>query len=823
MIVFPQHLDGDVQGIVQTKTESWIEKITEAASWAKSTFKVTLLGPTGVQDNLWQWIIDKNFILARSAVLFNHSRVRHFLDHVVLNNTFEPKFEPDISKLPELAHVMRDLVENMKLKATTISDPLSCTVEQITQIDTDDVAAVRDADQGGAFGYVSVVESTEVDSSTRPTYFETIRNTTSGATKEAVIHRGENPVNEFVDNGANIMRLFRSHFPLMQLDYTGKTTVSSTGSKAPISGGKKVVSRPLQAKGTVTVTDMRHMLLQYPAQIAKELPLIFYLANQTQRHAVLRNTSVRVQHGQEKRFHAMMNDPAFEKRLTDAIADPNTADANQLFRTCVQIFTSVGQSKPWSAHQRRAMLPRMYALADRHAQASIFYTIAVDDTRSAFTVRLSIPSKTNAHFPGFATENARSFWQKEGGDVDPSVQGEMKSMLDALKGEGCIVLEFGGKTDKFTKMHYQRLVVENPVAATQVFELLTQAAKRILFKVDDVSKKTHAKFVCNPGDTFPKMYAPNGLPGIFSVVTADVDVVEENKRGSMHLHGLNWTSLSPALLASLAGNAELWSMAATAIESQFKAEVSAAAHVLYKLHKAAGVLPMRASFTSGVNIPPSLETRTSAEISQDASISTLVLNGHFNHSFTCHKNNSGKKGCRSGYKAGHPVPLTTIHELVCSKEPIPTERLTADAGTPFRCSGPSPSCRRRWTGILDIPLHKMKTPPTDHDEPAVAPRDEEPIHIFLVKPEPKIAHFKRIQMHVDEGGKHPDDGCDDEEGNDNDDNDPTVRLNIIYIFIYLGNICTKTPLLPPQKKNPPPLPLQFSRRFTECLTSRPGT
>jgi len=814
VIVFPQHLDGDIEGIVQSKTKSWIEKMMEAASWVGSTFKVTLLGPAGEEDNLWKWIIDRNCILARNAVLFNHSLVRHFLDHVVLGNTSEPKFEPDISKLHELALVLCNLLDTIKLQVTNIRDPLSWTIEHITQTETDDVAAVRDADQGGALGYVAVLESAE-DSLPRPKYFETIHATTSGETKEAVIYRGGNPVNEFIENGANIMRLFRSHFPLMKLAYTGETTESCTRSKDKKGGSKGAVSRPLEAKGTVTVTDMRHMFLQSSAEIAKELPLLFYLANQTQRHAVLRSTSVRVLYGQEKRFHAITNNPAFEQRLTDAIANPDTADAEKLFRECVQIFTSVGQSKPWSAYQRQAMMPRMYALFDRHSQASIFYTIAVDDTRCAFTVRLSFPSKSNGHFPGFATENARCFWRKNGGDVDPSVCGEMKSMLDAFKGEGRIVLELGGQTDRFTKTHYQRLVVENPVAATQVFELLTQTAKRILFKVDDDSKKTHAKFVCGPGDTFPKAHAPNGPPGIFSVVTADVDVVEQNQRGSMHIHGLKWTSMSPTLLANLAGNAELWNIAAAAIETQFKAEVSAAAHTLYRLHKAAGVLPARASFTSAANIPPSLETRTPAQISQDDSISALVLNGHFGHSFTCHKNKSGENGCRSGYKAGHPVPQTTILELVCSKQPIPAERLTADAGKPFRCSGLSPECQRPWTGLLDIPLlHKKNC--TVHDTPtkatgkvaaAAAPQVQEPMRIYLVEPEPKIAQLKPLKMDVDDGGTHTGDGGDDSDGSDDDDNDPTVRFyHIFYYYLPL-----------------PPPPLHFTRRFTNYLTSRTRT
>jgi len=857
VIVFPQQLDEKFEGLVQSKTKSWIDKTMESTSWIESTFKVTLLGPKDERDNLWKWIIDKNFILVRSAVMFNHGKFRQFLDHEVLDNTSEPVFKFDESRLPELAKTLRELLVTMehKAKESAIIDDLSCTVEKITQDEADDVAAVRDRDQGGGLGYVAVLESAE-ESSTRQKYFETIRSTTSGEEKEAVIRRGDNPVNEFIENGANIMRLFRGHFPLMKLDYKGETTETCTGSKQKKANHKGATSRPLQAKGTLTVNEMKHMLLQGSAEIAKELPLLFYLANQVQRHTVLRSTVVRVLHGKEMLFHELAHDSGFEKRLTEAVQNPDTPDAEKLFRQCIQIFTSVGQSKPWSAYERQAVMPRMYALADRHSQPSIFYTIAVDDTRSVYTVRLSFPSRSNEHFPGFATENARSYWQKNAGDVHSSVQGEMRAMLDALTGEGCINIELNGKTDPFTKMQYQRLVVENPVAATQVFELLTQTAKRILFRVDSDAKKTHPKFDCRPPDTFPKAHAPNGLPGIFSVVTADIDVVEQNQRGSMHIHGLKWTSLSPALLANIAGNEKLWDIASAAIETQFKAEVSAATHTLYRLHKAAGVLPARASFTSGANIPPSLETRTLPQISQDDSISALVLNGHFNHSFTCHKNKSGQTGCRSGYQAGHPVPRTTILELVCSKQPIPLERLTADDGAPFRCSGLSAGCQRPWTGLLEPPPRTVKATPAKRVDPTTkaaekgttaaaaaaaaatattaavaAPLVQEPTRIFLVKPSPKLTHPERLKMDIadsDGGGKHTqhggddvgsdDDGSDDDD-DDDDDDDPTVGLKrkkhavkdiINYYIINSLNFVLFCPTR------------FFTRTFSNGSISRPG-
>jgi len=507
VIVFPHNLETGVEGIVQTGAKSWIDAMMTGISWVSSTFKVTLVGPQDEQDNLWRWLSGKDIILARSAVIFNHCLVRHFLDHEVLGNISEPFFKPDLSKLKEFEDMLRKFRVEQELKASAVSDELSCAIERLAQTKTDDVASVRTSDQGGSLAFAAVLESTETDSTTREEYFETVRNTTFGTEAQgAVISRGENPINEFSENGINIMRLYRNHFPLMQTDYQEEEHDPGKRRKK-----ERQVSRPLKANGTVPVVEMRHMLLQYTTQIAKELSLVFYPANQTQRHAVVRSNSFKLQGGHERRFHEILSDPLFEDRLKAAILDPDTPDANQLFRDCVRIFTSVGQSKPWSAHQRQAMMSKMYALADRHSHASIFYTIALDDTRNLCTVRLSFPSQSNNHFPGFATRNARCFWEKNGGDVDATEQDDIREMLQACKGDGFITLELGKTTDEFTSSRFQRIVVENPVAATQVFEAFTQAAKRILFRVDVDLKKTYSRFHCSPGDTFTIIQTSNEI------------------------------------------------------------------------------------------------------------------------------------------------------------------------------------------------------------------------------------------------------------------------------------------------------------------------
>lgn len=59
---------------------------------------------------------------------------------------------------------------------------------------------------------------------------------------------------------------------------------------------------PLKAKGSLTLTQTRHLLLQFTNVAARDYPCIFVLANQYQRHHVLRSVSARAPHANFKQF-----------------------------------------------------------------------------------------------------------------------------------------------------------------------------------------------------------------------------------------------------------------------------------------------------------------------------------------------------------------------------------------------------------------------------------------------------------------------------------------------------------------------------------------
>ena len=94
--------------------------------------------------------------------------------------------------------------------------------------------------------------------------------------------RKDDPISEFTENGLHLMELFRPVFPLLRFEEQEE----------------KVMSWPLTAHGSLTDAQTRHLLLQFTTVAARNAGLIFVLANQKQRHSVIR--SVKSQRAQRR-------------------------------------------------------------------------------------------------------------------------------------------------------------------------------------------------------------------------------------------------------------------------------------------------------------------------------------------------------------------------------------------------------------------------------------------------------------------------------------------------------------------------------------------
>ena len=140
--------------------------------------------------------------------------------------------------------------------------------------------------------------------------------------------RAQDPCSEFDENGLYIINLSRTTFLLKRWDGLSKTYF------------------PLKAKGSLTITQTRNLLLQSTNVAAHDYPSIFVLANQHQRHHVLRSVAARVSHANFKRFTKVVSAEEFEERLERAVQDPHTAEAKKFMRELLPLVSLAGQTKP---------------------------------------------------------------------------------------------------------------------------------------------------------------------------------------------------------------------------------------------------------------------------------------------------------------------------------------------------------------------------------------------------------------------------------------------------------------------------------------------
>ena len=81
---------------------------------------------------------------------------------------------------------------------------------------------------------------------------------------------------------------------------------------------------------------------------AKESSLLFVLANQKQRHAVLRSVGVRVKRTSFDEFKKIVNGEAFIPDLKAAIENPRSEEAAKIKKKVLPMLSLAGKRTPWS-------------------------------------------------------------------------------------------------------------------------------------------------------------------------------------------------------------------------------------------------------------------------------------------------------------------------------------------------------------------------------------------------------------------------------------------------------------------------------------------
>lgn len=127
---------------------------------------------------------------------------------------------------------------------------------------------------------------------------------------------------------------------------------------------------------------------------------------------------------------------------------------------------------------------------------------------------------------------------------------------------------------------------------------------------------------------------------MFGVPIASFGSVEEQARGSLHMHVVCWTGLPPHLLQAVTNIPVLMETVAGALDLMIKAEVNLEVHVEYLVNKLNKMVQPKPALITAHH--PSSETHL---FDVDVQRAAIMCNSH-QHSSACHSGKAGKKGCR---------------------------------------------------------------------------------------------------------------------------------------------------------------------------------
>jgi hypothetical protein len=581
--------------------------------------KVHIVGPNGSHDILAQRLLASGEMAIRPTVVYNHLLVRHQLWSVrqTGNDAPPPIALPDVGEILEAlrdvpkrlrdgARCSADLSVEERLNAT-YSDPAGVRAA-VTAEDsqtskepfvTDEARqaqeeALKDetatgfdlgfdvgfAEQEGEEGQdhhrcdaggsqTSELHMERVGLMNAATTGEAVTQATIDAVaKELKIERSEHPCSEFAGNGRNLMKMFWYLFPL---------------------------GRGLEKfEGTIPMQRTRHLMQHFSNRFQRDAGLLFVLANQAQRHAVLRSVSAKVRSERSMEFVELASSPDFLRELEEAAANPNSRAARRIMRVVLPLVAACGRPSPWGAMERSGCIGQMLAMARRYGPPGLFLTMAPDDVHNPLGYRLTIGHGGNGEFPAIPDE-----------------------LLKVLRGESDRGLhEFDPLFDPTSNQedHLQAQAARNPASTSMMFNRLMRAVLKVLvgIPVSDESKRS-----------VPFRDRERGL---FGLGVAFFGVVEETGKGAHHLHCIVWCGAMPGLCSGAAHDAQLLAALTDALDEQYKCELPLAIHLLDCTRRALGVKMFRAQFQDPPPItdeiaPTASSSAGDAEIASTASSS----------------------------------------------------------------------------------------------------------------------------------------------------------------------------------------------------------
>lgn len=118
----------------------------------------------------------------------------------------------------------------------------------------------------------------------------------------------------------------------------------------------------------------------------------FTAADQVERHAVIRKTSIQVKsnHRHMVNFRKIVNSTDIEQRLDYACLNPKLKTSKQLMNSIINSVKITGSSLAFSPSEQAASLSKMYGLVHMFSWPTYFLTIAPDDLNSTLLIQLAL-------------------------------------------------------------------------------------------------------------------------------------------------------------------------------------------------------------------------------------------------------------------------------------------------------------------------------------------------------------------------------------------------------------------------------------------------
>ena len=154
---------------------------------------------------------------------------------------------------------------------------------------------------------------------------------------------------------------------------------------------------------------------------------------------------------------ALASDSAFLASVETAVKNPTGPEAKEVMKTMGPLIRTTGKHTEFSPVARAHAITTLYAMVQYYQCPSVFLTISPDDVHSVLSIRLSIPS---------ASQNGNTaFPAHDEGLIEQLLKGATSFPIGEVD-----ISEFG----------LQKLVAENPVAATEIFKLTLEAVYKTL-------------------------------------------------------------------------------------------------------------------------------------------------------------------------------------------------------------------------------------------------------------------------------------------------------------------------------------------------------